>query len=194
MATGRGKIGQEKSDQRRAKTASAQAMRRLPADRLHQDFDNTLMWINMTDTANAADTLASPAPLFRHKAIAGLLALLFGWAGAHWWYLGRRHGWVLLLFSTLMIGTALRAEVWYQSPAFFLFLIPAIGSYIEAIVLCLMSDARFDARYNPATLRRSKTGWAPVLVAIATLLLGVTVMVSGIAILVETTYRAMAGV
>ena len=163
---------------------------KLPAS----NFDTTLMWMNMTDTANTANTLASPAPFFRHKAIAGLLALLFGWAGAHWWYLGRRYGWVLLLFSMLMIGTAMRAEVWYQSPAFFLFLIPAIGSYIEAIVLCLMSDARFDARYNPATLRRSKTGWAPVLVAIVTLLLGVTVMVSGIAILVETTYRAMAGV
>ena len=179
---------------RPVETDRRQVSCQLPASRLHQDFDNTLMWINMTDTANATDTLASPAPFFRHKAIAGLLALLFGWAGAHWWYLGRRHGWVLLLFSMLMIGTAMRAEVWYQSPAFFLFLIPAIGSYIEAIVLCLMSDARFDARYNPATLRRSKTGWAPVLVAIVTLLLGVTVMVSGIAILVETTYRAMAGV
>jgi len=148
----------------------------------------------MTDTANAADTLASPAPFFRHKAIAGLLALLFGWAGAHWWYLGRRHGWMLLLVSMLLIGTALRSDVWYQSPAFFLFLIPLLCTHVEAIVLCLMSDARFDARYNPATLRRSKTGWAPVLVAIATLLLGVTAMVSGIAILVETTYRTMAGV
>lgn len=137
------------------------------------------------------DALVAPAAPFRHKAVAGLLALLFGWAGAHWWYLGRRYSWVLLLFSTLMIGTALREEFWYRTPAFFLFLIPAIASHIEAIVLCLMSDERFDARYNPGSGRRSKTGWAPVLVAIVTLLLGVTLMVSGIAILVETAYRAL---
>jgi TM2 domain-containing membrane protein YozV len=141
----------------------------------------------MTD----ADALVAPAPPFRHKAVAGLLALLLGWAGAHWWYLGRRHGWMLLVFSLLMIGAALRAEFWYRSPAFFLFLIPAVASHIEAIVLCLMSDARFDARYNAGSPRRSKTGWTPVLVAIATLLLGVTLMVSGIAIGVETVYRAV---
>jgi hypothetical protein len=140
----------------------------------------------MTD----ADTLVAPAPPFRHKAVAGLLALLFGWAGAHWWYLGRRHGWVLLLFSLVMIGSALRTEVWYQSPAFFLFLVPTVVSHIEAIVLCLMSDERFDARYNAGSPRRSRTGWAPVLVAILALLLGVTVMISGLAIGVETVYRA----
>jgi hypothetical protein len=141
----------------------------------------------MTDAA----ALVAPAPPFRHKAVAGLLALLLGWAGAHWWYLGRRHGWMLAVFSLLMIGTALRAEFWYRSPAFFLFLIPVVASHIEAIVLCLMSDARFDARYNAGSSRRSKTGWTPVLVAIATLLLGVTLMVSGIAIGVETVYRAV---
>jgi hypothetical protein len=152
-----------------------------------QDLVNTLMWMPMTD----ADTLVATAPPFRHKAIAGLLALFLGWAGAHWWYLGRRHGWVLLLFSVLMIGTALRAEFWYRSPAFFLFLLPTVASHIEAIVLCLMSDARFDARYNAGSPRHSTTGWAPVLVAILTLLLGVTLMVSGIAIAVETAYHAI---
>ena len=141
----------------------------------------------MTD----ADTLVAPAPPFRHKAIAGLLALALGWAGAHWWYLGRRHGWMLLLFSLLMIGTAMRAEFWYRSPAFFLFLVPTVASHIEAIVLCLMSDTRFDTRYNAGSPRRSHTGWTPVLVAIATLLVGVTLMISGIAIGVETVYRAI---
>ncbi len=136
------------------------------------------------------DTLAAPAPLFRHKAAAGLLALGLGWAGAHWWYLGRRHGWLVLLISLTLIGSALRTEVWYRSPAFFLFMIPLVASHIEAIVLCLMSDARFDARYNPGHPRRSATGWAPVLVAILALLLGTTAMISGIALAVETAYHA----
>lgn len=144
-----------------------------------------------TRTMTHTDTLAAPTLPFRHKAIAGLLALFFGWAGAHWWYLGRRYSWVPLLFSVLMIGTAFRAEFWFRSPAFLLFLVPTAISHIEAIVLCLMSDARFDARYNAGSPRHSQTGWAPVLVAILTLLLGVTLMVSGIAIAVETGYRAI---
>jgi len=131
----------------------------------------------------------NPARPFRHKALAGLLAFLLGWAGAHWWYLGRRHAWVPLLFSLLTLGTALRAETWYFHPAFFLFLVPAVAGFIEALVLCLTPDAKFDAKYNAGHARRSHTGWAPVLVAIATLAIGTAILMLGIVLLFQSFFE-----
>ncbi len=135
-----------------------------------------------------APSQAGPLAPFRSKILAGLLAALLGWAGAHWWYLGRRYGWVLLIASLILIGTFLRAETWYKHPTFFLFLLPAIAGFIEALVLSLMSDARFDATYNPGHSRKTKTGWGPVWIAILTLLIGTSIMVTGIALLVEDVY------
>jgi hypothetical protein len=131
-------------------------------------------------TPSAAAPSAPPAPFFRHKALAGLLSAVLGWAGAHWWYLGRRHGWIPLLFSLIVMGTALRDEAWYFHPGFFLFLIPAVAGFIEALVICLTPDAKFDAKYNVGQARRSKTGWGPILVAIPTLAIGTAILMIGI--------------
>ncbi|OVZ64297.1 hypothetical protein CDO44_02705 [Pigmentiphaga sp. NML080357] len=141
----------------------------------------------------SSDDHASPNPAapFRHKALAGLLAFLLGWAGAHWWYLGRRYAWVPLLFSLLMLGTALRAEAWYFHPAFFLFLVPAVAGFIEALVICLTPDAKFDARYNAGHTRRSQTGWAPILVAIATLAIGTAILMLGIVLLFQSLFEGV---
>ncbi|MDX3907568.1 MAG: hypothetical protein QHC78_17905 [Pigmentiphaga sp.] len=135
-----------------------------------------------------ADAPPNPGAPFRHKAVAGLLAFLLGWAGAHWWYLGRRRAWVPLLFSLLMVGAALRSEAWYFHPAFFLFLVPAVAGFIEALVICLTPDAKFDARYNAGHARRSQTGWGPVLVAILTLAIGTAILMLGIVLLFQSIF------
>lgn len=51
-------------------------------------------------------------------------------------------------------------------------------------MLCLMSDARFDARYNPGLVRETPSGWGPVLVAAFTLLIGTVALMFGIAMIV----------
>ena len=51
-------------------------------------------------------------------------------------------------------------------------------------MLCLMSDARFDARYNPGLVRETPSGWGPVLVALFTVLIGAVTLMFGLAMIV----------
>ena len=124
------------------------------------------------------------ASRFRSKTTVGLLACLFGCVGAHWWYLGRRHAWLVTLAALILMVLSSRADVWWENPAFFLLFIPAVDGFIEAIVLCLMSDARFDARYNPGLVRKEPSRWGPVLVAAFSLLVGTVTLMFGIAMIV----------
>ena len=130
-------------------------------------------------------------PRFISKVRLGLLAALFGVVGAHWWYLGRRFAWVVTLYSVLMAVLAARAEVWWDNPAFFLMFLPILDGFIEAIVFSLMSDEKFDARYNPGHPNRHKSGWAPVLVASFTLLFGTVMLMFGIALIVIHIWSAL---
>ncbi len=110
---------------------------------------------------------------FRHKSIAALLSFFLGWAGAHWWYLGRRLPWLPLVATlTILLVASLRTTPFYSQITYYLVLVPIMAGVIESWVLCLMSDERFDARYNSGHSRRSKTGWGPVLLAMFFLLAG----------------------
>jgi TM2 domain-containing membrane protein YozV len=66
----------------------------------------------------------------RSKSTAGILALLLGGLGAHKFYLGRTGQGLLYLI-------------------FFWTFIPALLGFIEGIVYLTMSDANFNAKYNP---------------------------------------------
>lgn len=78
---------------------------------------------------------ALPAPQVVHrgksKVAAALLALFIGGLGIHKFYLG---GWGWGILYIVFVWT----------------FIPAIVSFIEAIILLFMSDAEFDRRYNLA--------------------------------------------
>ena len=123
-----------------------------------------------------ASDAAAPLPRFRHKTTAALLALFLGWMGAHWWYMGRRHAWGLTAWAAACLLGTTAFDVWWDNPAAFLLLAPAIDGYIRSAGYGLTSDDVFDARYNPGHPRQTRTGWAPVLVAIADLLIGTSVM------------------
>jgi TM2 domain-containing membrane protein YozV len=128
---------------------------------------------------------------FISKVKVGLLAALFGCVGAHWWYLGRPRAWMVTAIGLVLIAASALAPVWWENPAFFLLYIPILAGFIEAIVLCLMSDARFDARYNPGLVRTRPSGWGPVLVAIFTLLIGTVLLMIGIAVIVVYVWTAL---
>ena len=138
----------------------------------------------MSSSTPASVVQPASGAKFRSKVTVGLLAALLGWAGAHWWYLGRRRAWLVTAYAAVMALLSSRAAVWWENPAFFLLFIPALDGLIEAIVLCLMSDARFDARYNPGLVRETPSGWGPVLVAAFTLLIGTVALMFGIAMIV----------
>ncbi len=133
-------------------------------------------------TPNPSPSSTAPqAALPRSKVLAGLLAFYGGWFGAHWFYLGRRYPWALGLLAVILLLVASRADVWWDTPAIFLLFIPAVIGFIEAIVLCLSRDEKFDARYNPGLVRERPTGWGPVLVAATSLLIGTVLLMFAIA-------------
>jgi hypothetical protein len=132
---------------------------------------------------------AGSALNFRRKSLAALLAFVLGALGAHRVYLGQRLWWlplgVTLMAAPLLIGV----RNWYQTPAFFVAVIPFIVGCVEAIVLALMPDARFDARFNPGAQQSNRSGWDAVLVAIAALMIGAIVLMTTIVLLLQTIFE-----
>ena len=127
-----------------------------------------------------------PPTAHRWKAAAGLLGLGLGFLGAHRLYLRARAWWVYPLLALPALGWALRTQEWYRTPAAFLAALVWAVAVVESIVFCLTPDAAWDARHNPASERRSASGWGPVLVAILAGALGAILVISVLAIAVET--------
>ncbi|MCO5108733.1 MAG: TM2 domain-containing protein [Burkholderiaceae bacterium] len=139
--------------------------------------------------------MTAPAPVAPHrsKTLAGALALVAGSVGAHRLYLGARWWWIYPLLSLPAMGIALRADPWYRHPGFFFAAAVALAAMLEAIVICLTPDPKWDAKHNPHSGRSSASGWPAVLVAMASLILGATLMMSVLAIALETLFTSMAG-
>jgi TM2 domain-containing membrane protein YozV len=136
--------------------------------------------------------LALTAP-FRHKAFAALLAFLFGALGLERLYLGQRWWWAPLAVTAMMLPLLFGVRNWYQSPAFFAAMVPVIAGFIHALVLALMPDDKFDARFNAGTGRRNASGWDAVLAAIVTLLVGATILMTTIVLLFQTYFEHSLG-
>jgi len=139
------------------------------------------------------DPVAGEAPArHRSKVIVALLAALFGAVGAHWWYLARPFAWLFTALSLALMALAwFYFPVWWDNPAFFLLILPATAGFIEALIFSLKTDAWFDARYNPQSGRTTRTGWAPVLIAIFTTIIGSSALLFVIALTVLHVYKAM---
>ncbi len=131
---------------------------------------------------------------FRHKALAALLASLGGGLGLNRLYLGQKLWWLPLAITALTLPLLIGVRNWYQSPAFFLLMIPVTAGFIQALVIALMPDERFDAAYNNASARKNRSGWDAVLVAIATLAGGAIALMATIALLFQTYYERTLGV
>lgn len=131
---------------------------------------------------------------FRHKALAALLAFLLGGLGADRLYLGLRGWWLPVALTCAMLPLLAGVKNWYQTPAFFVLMLPVIAGFVHALVLALMPDARFDARFNAGAARRNASGWDAVLVAIATLLVGATVLMTVIVLAAQTWFEHALGV
>lgn len=127
----------------------------------------------------------------RNKVVVAWLASLLGIFSVHWWYLGRPYAWLMTTFSVVMLWLAQFYPVWWDNPPFLLLLLPISAGIIESLVFALTPDEKFDARYNPGSDHKTKTGWDAVIAAIVTTFLGGTVIVFGIAMVVMHLYTAM---
>ncbi len=126
---------------------------------------------------------------FRHKAFAALLAALTGAFGLNRLYLGQRLWWLPLGVTLAALPLLIGVENWYQTPAFFVVMVPVVAGFIQALVIALMPDDRFDARFNAGHSRRNHSGWDAVLVAVVTLMGGAVALMTTIALLTQTYFE-----
>src|SRR5262249_8581039 len=128
-----------------------------------------------------------------HKALAALLAFVGGGFGAHRVYLGQRLWWLPLSVTLVMIPLLIGVRNWYQTPAFFVLMVPIIAGFVEALVIALTQDAKFDQRFNAGSERTNQRGWDAVLVAIAALMVGTAILMATIALLFQTYFEYLLG-
>lgn len=127
----------------------------------------------------------------KNKAFTTLLAFLFGTLGLHRFYLhGGKDRWGWLHLAALPASLALRlafpgADWFYQILPLIL---SGLAGFLEALVLGLMPDEKWDAHYNRISRQQSDTGWPLAVVLVATLMLGAGVLIATMARLFDLLY------
>lgn len=131
-----------------------------------------------------------PTP-HKNKTLATFLALVLGGVGAHRFYLrgaldklGLLHL-ISLPVAGLVVGLAPQADVFYK-------ILPLVVSYIaafiEALVIGLLPDEKWDAAHNAGSGRRSDSTWLLALLLVGTMLVGATVVIATMARLFDLLY------
>jgi hypothetical protein len=120
----------------------------------------------------------------KNKTLATLLAALFGAIGIHRFYLyGLKDKWAWLHASSLALsGVAIRFR--FGDPLLFTaspLLISFLAGLIEALVIGLTPDDRWDAQHNPTSPKRSHSGWPLALLLIFTVAGGAVALIAAIA-------------
>ena len=120
----------------------------------------------------------------KNKTFATFLAAFFGGVGAHRFYLfGKKDFWgwthfLTLPLSLLAIGSG-SAQPWLFLGVFFV--VSILSGFLEALVIGLTPDEKWDARHNPGTGRSSESGWPVVLLLVLTMGFGTTVLIAAMA-------------
>jgi hypothetical protein len=127
----------------------------------------------------------------KNKTFATLLAFLLGGAGVHRYYLkgwGDTGG---LLHTASMAGVGIVMAAAPDADIYFkllpLFISVLIG-FLEALVLGLMPDDKWDARYNPQSGRQSAARWPLAVILVATMMVGATALIATISRLFDLLY------
>lgn len=119
----------------------------------------------------------------KNKTLATFLALALGFVGGHRFYLRGPHDRLGLLHvcslpvAGIVYGAGHIPNVfWILLPVF----LSAIVGYVEALVIGVMPDERWDARHNPGSGRVSHSNWLVALLLVVTMLVGTTVLIGTI--------------
>jgi TM2 domain-containing membrane protein YozV len=127
----------------------------------------------------------------KNKTFAAVLAFLFGGLGLQRLYLrGLRDPWLwahlACLPAALLVSTlAPQADGFYK-------LLPITVSgllgFLEALVLGLMPDEKWDARFNPGSGKQSDTHWPLAVVLVASMMIGAGGLIATISRLFDLLY------
>ncbi|WP_296001852.1 NINE protein [Rugamonas sp.] len=127
----------------------------------------------------------------KNKTFTTLLAFLLGGVGAHRFYLrgaGDKWAWLHVASVPACAAVALAAP---QADRFYQ-LLPLIVSVLlgclQALVLGLMSDEKWDAAYNGGSGRQSDSTWPLALILVLTLAIGVGGTIAAMARLFDLMY------
>jgi hypothetical protein len=127
----------------------------------------------------------------KNKTAAALLALLLGGLGAHRFYLRGAVDKLGLLHvcsvpvAGLVFGLAPDADPFYKVLPL---LISYVVGFLEALIVGLMSDEKFDLRYNGGSGQASDTNWPLAVILVATMLIGTTTLIGTISRLFDLLY------
>ncbi|MFC5512129.1 NINE protein [Massilia jejuensis] len=127
----------------------------------------------------------------KNKTLATALALTLGTLGAHRFYL---HGGVdrlgLLHIGSLPIAGLIFSNAHGLHPFYALLplLVSGIAACIEALVIGLTPDDKWDQRFNAGGKTPSRSTWILAVLLVLTLLIGTTVLIATIARLFDLMY------
>ena len=118
------------------------------------------------------------AAALRNKTLATLLAATVGCAGLHRFYLyGRRDTWGWVHAASLPLSALGWVGRNILPPAFSIFLlspliVSVLAAMLEALVLGLTPDAKWDAAHNPGVAGATESNWLLAVILILTLACG----------------------
>jgi hypothetical protein len=120
----------------------------------------------------------------KNKTLATLLAAVTGGIGLHRFYLfGNKDFWGWAHAATLPMA-ALLATAQPGSPMLFTgapLVLSVLAGFLEALVLGLTPDDKWDARHNPHSGRQSASAWPLALILVLTLAAGAVALIAAIA-------------
>lgn len=127
----------------------------------------------------------------KSKTLAALLAFLFGGLGLHRLYLrGARDPWLWAHLASLPLAWVIArgapdADGFYKVLPI---MVSGLVGFLEALVLGLMSDEKWDARFNPASGQQSDSRWPLAIVLVASMMLGAGSLIATISRLFDLLY------
>lgn len=136
--------------------------------------------------------------MFYSKTLATLLSALTGSFGLHRFYLYKSKDWLawLLLLLAFMggVGAFLLVESHRHSLLGWILVIPGacaplIGC-ITALIYGLTPDEKWDAQFNRHSQKKNQSGWPVILILVSTLMIGMGLLLAGLAITIQTYYES----
>lgn len=127
----------------------------------------------------------------KNKTFATLLAVVLGGFGAHRFYLRGSLDKLGLVHLTsvpiagLVYGLAPEADGFFK---FLPLLLSYVVGFVEALVIGVTADEKFDADFNVSSGKKSHSKWYLALLLVATMLMGTTALIFTMARLVDLLY------
>jgi hypothetical protein len=120
----------------------------------------------------------------KNKTFATLLASVLGGIGAHRFYLfGKKDFWAWAHFLTLPVSLLALATGSTQ-PTMLLsifFILSILSGFLEALVIGVTPDEKWDVRHNPDSGKQSDSGWPVAALLVLTMGIGTTALIATLA-------------